>query len=63
MIPKLPPLSDVLNLLPDAVCVVDVEGHFLFVSASFERIFGYAPGEVIGRRIFELVHPEDRAAT
>jgi len=63
MIPKLPPLSDVLNLLPDAVCVVDVEGRFLFVSASFERIFGYAPGEVIGRRIFELVHPEDRAAT
>jgi diguanylate cyclase (GGDEF)-like protein/PAS domain S-box-containing protein len=63
MIPKLPPLSDVLNLLPDAVCVVDVEGHFLFVSASFERIFGYAPVEVVGRRIFELVHPEDRAAT
>jgi diguanylate cyclase (GGDEF)-like protein/PAS domain S-box-containing protein len=63
MTPKLPPLSDVLNLLPDAVCVVDVEGHFLFASASFERIFGYAPDEVIGRRIFELVHPEDRAAT
>jgi PAS domain S-box-containing protein len=63
MIPKLPPLPDVLNLLPDAVCVVDAEGHLLFASASFERIFGYAPGEVIGRRIFELVHPDDREAT
>jgi diguanylate cyclase (GGDEF)-like protein/PAS domain S-box-containing protein len=63
MIPKLPPLSELIDLMPDAVCVVDPEGHFLFVSASFERIFGYAPEEVLGRRIFELVHPDDRAAT
>jgi diguanylate cyclase (GGDEF)-like protein len=41
MNPTLPPLAEVLNLLPDAVCVVDVDGHFLFVSASFERILGY----------------------
>ena len=63
MIPKLPPLADVLNLLPDAACVVDAEGRFLYVSASFERIFGYTPDEVLGRRIFDLVHPDDRAAT
>ena len=63
MIPKLPPLVDVLNLLPDAVCVVDAEGRFLFVSASFERIFGYVPDEVLGRKTFDLVHPDDRAAT
>ena len=63
MIPKLPPLTEVLNLLPDAVCVVDAEGRFLFVSASFERIFGYAPDEVLGRTTFELIHPDDRAAT
>ena len=63
MNPKLPPLVDVLNLLPDAVCVVDTEGRFLFVSASFERIFGYAPDEVLGRKAFDLVHPEDQAAT
>ncbi|MGV8959571.1 MAG: diguanylate cyclase domain-containing protein [Stenotrophomonas sp.] len=63
MIPTLPPLADVLDLMPDAVCVVDVDGRFLFVNASFQRIFGYAPSEVIGRQIFELVHPEDWAAT
>ena len=63
MIPKLPPLADVLNLLPDAVCIVDGEGRFLFASASFERIFGYAPDEVIGCRIFDMVHPDDHAAT
>ena len=63
MIPKLPPLADVLDLLPDAACVVDAEGHLLYVSSSFERIFGYASDEVLGRRIFDLVHPDDRAAT
>jgi diguanylate cyclase (GGDEF)-like protein/PAS domain S-box-containing protein len=60
---KLPPLADVLDLVPDAVCVVDPEGRFLFVSAAFERIFGYAPREVLGRKAFELVHPDDRDAT
>lgn len=63
MSPKLPPLTDVLDLLPDAVCLVDVDGRYLYVNASFERIFGYAPDEVIGRRAFDLIHPDDRAAT
>jgi diguanylate cyclase (GGDEF)-like protein/PAS domain S-box-containing protein len=63
MTATLPPLADVLNLLPDAVCVVDIDGHYLFVSASFERILGYTPGEVLGRRAFEFVHPDDVAAT
>jgi len=63
MSPKLPPLADVLDLLPDAVCVVDADGRYLYVNASFERLLGYAPQEVIGRRAFDLVHPDDREAT
>ncbi|MFC5526020.1 diguanylate cyclase domain-containing protein [Rhodanobacter ginsengisoli] len=63
MITKLPPLAEMLDLIPDAICVVDAEGCFLLVNASFERIFGYTPEEVLGRPIFELVHPDDRAAT
>ena len=63
MTPTLPPLAEVLDLVPDAVCVVDAEGRYLFVNASFERIFGYRPDEVIGRAMIELVHPADREAT
>ena len=63
MIPKLPPLAELLDLLPDAVCVVDAEGRILFASVGFERILGYASHEVLGRRIFDLVHPDDRAVT
>ncbi|NUS38846.1 MAG: diguanylate cyclase [Lysobacter sp.] len=59
----LPSLDEILEQVPDAVCVVDVEGRYLFVNAGFERIFGYRPEEVIGRRMIELVHPEDRALT
>jgi diguanylate cyclase (GGDEF)-like protein/PAS domain S-box-containing protein len=63
MTPTLPPLTEVLDLMPDAVCVVDPEGRFLFVNASFQRIFGYTPEEVLGTRIFSLVHPDDCEAT
>ena len=58
-----PPLNEYIDLLLDAICVVDTEGHYVYVSAGFERIFGYAPGEVIGRRMIELVHPDDRDRT
>lgn len=63
MTPTLPSFAEMLDLLPDAVCVVDADGRFLFVSAAFERIFGYASEEVLGRTTFELVHPDDRAIT
>ena len=62
-LPKLPPLAEVLDLVPDAVCIVDPEGRYLFVSRAFERIFGYARDEVLGRRMIDLVHPDDREAT
>ena len=55
--------SEYIDLLLDAICVVDQEGRYVYVSASFERIFGYAPEEVIGRSMIELVHPADRDLT
>ncbi|QNK03603.1 sensor domain-containing protein [Dyella telluris] len=56
-------LNKIMDLLWDAICVVDTEGRYVFVSASYERIFGYRPEEVLGRRMIELVHPDDREAT
>lgn len=57
------PLDKVMDLLLDAVCIVDAKGHYLYVNSAFERIFGYAPEEVIGRQMLHLVHPDDRART
>jgi len=58
-----PLIGKVLDLLLDAVCVVDRDGRFVFVSAAAERIFGYTPAEMIGRPMIELVLPEDRPRT
>jgi diguanylate cyclase (GGDEF)-like protein/PAS domain S-box-containing protein len=58
-----PPLPTLVDLLLDAICVVDVEGRYLYVSAAYEHIFGYRPEEVLGRRMIELVHPDDRDRT
>lgn len=57
------PLAKMMDYLLDAICVVDGEGHFVFVSAACERIFGYTPKEMIGRAMIEMVVPEDRART
>jgi diguanylate cyclase (GGDEF)-like protein/PAS domain S-box-containing protein len=56
-------LNKIMDLLWDAICVVDVEGRYVFVSAAYERIFGYKPEEVTGLRMIDLVHPDDREAT
>src|SRR5690242_10895372 len=56
-------LDHVLDMLVDAVCVVDPAGHFVYASAACERIFGYTPQEMIGRQMLDLIHPDDRART
>lgn len=57
------PSLSFIDLLLDAVCVVDSAGHFKYVSAACERIFGYTPDEMVGRPLIDLVVPEDRART
>ena len=45
----------------DLITVVDDHGTIVFQSPSLRRILGYAPEEVIGQDVRELVHPEDEA--
>jgi PAS domain S-box-containing protein len=51
------PIVRYLDLLMDAVCVVDAHGRFLSISAAGERIFGYTPDEMIGRPVADFIHP------
>lgn len=57
------PLANVIDLLLDAICVVRADTQIVFVSAASERIFGYRPEEMIGRRMSEFMHPDDRERT
>lgn len=63
MSPTLPTSAEMLDLMPDAVCAVAEDGRVLFVNASFQRIFGYTLEEMTGRQLFDLLHPDDHAAT
>lgn len=60
---KFGPLSNYIDLLLDTVCVVDIEGHFVYVSAGCERVFGYTQDEMKGRLITDLLHPDDLEIT
>ncbi|MDD2159576.1 diguanylate cyclase [Pseudomonas sp. MIL19] len=57
------PSGNLVDLLLDAICVVDTSGRFVFVSAACQRIFGYSPDEMVGKVMIEMVHPEDRDKT
>lgn len=61
--PSLASLSDYIDQLLEAICVVDANGCFLYLSSGCERIFGYKSTEMVGRPMIELVHPEDRERT
>lgn len=55
--------ADLMPLLLDAVCVVNESGTFLSVTGACEQIFGYAPEEMVGRQMMDLIYEPDRLPT
>nr|WP_246312091.1 PAS domain S-box protein [Aquabacterium terrae] len=48
-------LSQVVSMSPDVITLTDLQtGRYEMVNASFERLTGYADGEVIGRSALEI---------
>ena len=43
----------------DMVGQTDAGGIFEYISPSCEKLLGYTPGEMLGRTVFELIHPDD----
>ncbi len=56
-------LTKALDLLLDVICIVDVDGRFVALSAACEQVFGYTPEELIGKPMIDMVFPADRART
>ncbi|NMF87525.1 GGDEF domain-containing protein [Aromatoleum petrolei] len=56
-------LPSLVDLLLDAVFLVDSDGRIAYVSAACERMLGYTPQEMIGRELLEFLVPEDRERT
>ena len=52
-----------INLMLDAVFVVDGDNRIVFVSDACETLLGYRPDELIGTPITDYMHPDDLAVT
>lgn len=51
-------LAEYIDLLLDAVCVVDRNHKFVYLSPGAKRVFGYEPEEMLGRSMFDFMHPD-----
>ncbi len=47
--------------ISDAVFLTDHDAVILWVSSSVERIYGWAPEEMVGKRTIDYLHPDDMA--
>ncbi|MCA1773480.1 MAG: sensor domain-containing diguanylate cyclase [Halomonas sp.] len=56
-------LAEYMDLLLDAICVVNTEHRFSYLSPGAKRVFGYKPEEMLGRSMFDFIHPEDHQST
>lgn len=43
----------------DIITILNAKGKILFESPSIERMLGYESEELVGRNVFDLVHPND----
>lgn len=46
----------------DMICMLDVEGKFVYASPSSRDLLGYQPEELLGQPYSSLLHPDDKEA-
>jgi len=56
-------LDQFFNISLDLLCIANTDGYFLRLNPAWERIFGYSTEELMTKRFFDFVHPDDRDAT
>ncbi len=47
------------SLTLDLLCIADMNGHFKRLNKTWEGVLGYKVDDLIGKRFFDFVHPED----
>ncbi|HZF52655.1 MAG TPA: PAS domain S-box protein [Polyangiaceae bacterium] len=55
------PLQTLLDAVPDAMIIADREGAIVVVNTQAEKLFAYAPGELLGQRVEALMPERFRA--
>jgi two-component system cell cycle sensor histidine kinase/response regulator CckA len=55
--------ADFFAMSLDCLCVAGVDGYFKRVNASWTRVLGWTPEELMARPSIDFLHPDDRAVT
>ncbi|GIV43069.1 MAG: hypothetical protein KatS3mg035_0192 [Bacteroidia bacterium] len=53
-------LSNIIELSPDVITVIDKDGNIIYKSRSIEQIHGYTEEELLNKNTFDFMHPEDK---
>jgi PAS domain S-box-containing protein len=48
-----------IHNISDIVALIDAQGILRFVNPRLELVLGYRSADILGRNIFEFIHPED----
>ncbi len=51
--------ESMIDSIPDIVYTLDEEGLITFINEEIRR-YGYTPEELIGRPVYDIIHPDDR---
>jgi PAS domain S-box-containing protein len=60
---RVPPPTELPDLIQDAVFFVYEHGNIMHVSAGVEYLLGYKPSELVGGNMIDHIHPDDRGRT
>ena len=44
----------------DTITILDADGTIRYESTSVERVLGHSPADMLGRSVFDFIHPADR---
>jgi PAS domain S-box-containing protein len=55
--------EEFFELVPEMLCMVDMQGNFMQVNPAWENVLHYKSEELIGRNVLSLIHPDDIAPT
>ena len=56
-------LDQFFSVTLDLLRIANTDGYFLRLNPSWERILGHTPEEVMTKRFFDFIHPDDLEKT